>query len=100
MQETIDELLYLSNLEYHNNQLPLSEEVDLVRVVNDSVETHREMAGRNKIAFELALEPVSFKGNSTLIRNLVDNLWTMQSNTTKTLVPLLSKPKIFLPKPS
>lgn len=74
MQETIDELLYLSNLEYHNNQLPLSEEVDLVRVVNDSVETHREMAGRNKIAFELALEPVSFKGNSTLIRNLVDNL--------------------------
>jgi two-component system phosphate regulon sensor histidine kinase PhoR len=54
--------------------LPLSEEVDLVRVVNDSVETHREMAGRNKIAFELALEPVSLKGNSTLIRNLVDNL--------------------------
>jgi len=74
MQETIDDLLYLSNLEYQNNQVPLSEDVDLAKIINESVISHQDMATRNNIYFQLEIAPVSFKGNSTLIRNLVDNL--------------------------
>jgi two-component system phosphate regulon sensor histidine kinase PhoR len=74
MKNTIDELLYLSNLEYKSSTISLHEDVDLSALVDDVVDSYLDYSRRNAIMIEKKTIDVHIKGSKALIRHLLVNL--------------------------
>ena len=74
MKNTIDELLYLSNLEYKSSTISLHEDVDLAALVDDVVDSYLDYGRRNTIVIEKHTIDVHIKGSKSLIRHLLVNL--------------------------
>ncbi len=74
MKNTIDELLYLSNLEYKSSTISLNEDVNLASLVDDVVDNYLDYGQKNTITIEKKIIPVYIKGSKSLIRHLLVNL--------------------------
>ncbi|MDD3171396.1 MAG: HAMP domain-containing sensor histidine kinase [Bacilli bacterium] len=74
MKNTIDELLYLSNLEYKSSTISLNEDVDLEEVVDDVVENYKTYGIQNMVTIEKETRKIIIKGSKALIRHLLVNL--------------------------
>lgn len=74
MRSIIDELLFLSNLDYQSNQTNLTEIVHLESLINDAVTTYQDMALRQNIKIIVKAKKVNIIGSVSLIRHLIYNL--------------------------
>ncbi|HKM29625.1 MAG TPA: HAMP domain-containing sensor histidine kinase [Bacilli bacterium] len=74
MKNTIDELLYLSNLEYKSSTISLNEDVDLAAIVNDVVDSYLDYSRKNAVIIEKRPVVAHIKGSKVLIRHLLVNL--------------------------
>ena len=74
MKNTIDELLYLSNLEYKSSTISLNEDVNMADLVEDVVDSYFDYARKNTITIEKKTIAVHIKGSKSLIRHLLVNL--------------------------
>lgn len=98
MRNTINELLYLSNLDYRSSKLELNELVDLNTLISDVVSEYREKANERNIL-------VSYNCNGTgvirgseslivhLITNLVDNAIKYNKDSGKVDINLIEEEK-------
>ena len=74
MQETINELLYLSNLDNQNNLIDLNEVVYLDEVAYDVINMLNEFALESKVNIKTNIDQVTIKGNKILIEHLLTNI--------------------------
>lgn len=74
MKKTIEELLYLSNLEYEKNTSDLDEIVDLDVLVKECVSYYDGKHLTNDVTVSSSVFPVTIKGSSPLLRHLINNL--------------------------
>lgn len=74
MKETIDELLYLSNLENNGAKLDLTETVDLKIAVNDCIDEYYDKAKERGIKLLTDLVDAKTLGSNNLIHHLISNL--------------------------
>lgn len=75
MKKTIEELLYLSNLDFEStSKIDLEEIIDLDDLVKESVNYYFKKAQEANILLEYVVFPVCIKGSWSLITHLVNNL--------------------------
>ena len=74
MKNTIDELLYLSNLENKNVKTELSEDVYLDEIVDEVYDSYKEKVEKAGLTFTKETIPVCISGNNTLLKHLISNL--------------------------
>lgn len=74
MKNTIDELLYLSNLQHQHNNEDKLELVYFKDVVEEIIDEYRSLAAASNIKFELDIDDSSIYEPSKLINHLVKNL--------------------------
>lgn len=75
MRNTINELLYLSNLDYRSPSIMLDEEVDLDQILSDLIYDYSNMAKERGITFNYFKNGnVYIKGSESLIIHLFSNL--------------------------
>lgn len=74
MKNTIDELLYLSNLQYQHNNEDNYELINFKDVIDDIVDEYRSLADEQNISFILDIDDSSIYQPSKLINHLVKNL--------------------------
>ena len=74
MKNTIDELLYLSNLQYHHKSEDNYELINFKDVIDDIVDEYRPLADEQNISFDLDIDDSSIYQPSKLINHLVKNL--------------------------
>lgn len=74
MRSIIDELLFLSNLDYQSNQTILTEHVDLNQLIQEAVITYQEMAEKQNVSLSIMASNASIIGSISLIRHLIYNL--------------------------
>lgn len=74
MKDTIDELLYLSNLQYQHNNEDNYELINFKDVIDDIVDEYRSLADEQNISFDLDIDDSSIYQPSKLINHLVKNL--------------------------
>lgn len=74
MKNTIDELLYLSNLQYQHNNEDNYELINFKDVIDDIVDEYRSLADEQNISFDLDIDDSSIYQPSKLINHLVKNL--------------------------
>jgi len=74
MKETIDELLYLSNLEYHRTTAETLEQLNLKQLILEILDDYEDLAFRNKVSFEVKLSDVVIYEQEKLIKHLFSNL--------------------------
>lgn len=72
MKETIDELLYLSNLE--NKNLDLSEDVYLDELVDEVYNEYYDLAKKEGLVLSKEVVPAKTLGSNNLIKHLITNL--------------------------
>ena len=75
MRNTINELLYLSNLDYRSSKLELNELVDLNTLISDVVSEYREKANERNILVSYNCNGTgAIRGSESLIVHLITNL--------------------------
>lgn len=74
MKETIDELLYLSNLEYRRNNIELTEKVYFKLIIEELIESYKELAKENDIKINLEIDDSYIIDSALLLKHLIGNL--------------------------
>ena len=74
MRNTIDELLYLSNLENKTTKSELVEDVHLDAVIDDIYNNYQEKVRKASLTLTKNVFPVCITGSNILIRQLIINL--------------------------
>ena len=74
MKETIDELLYLSNLEYKQDENQINELVNLKEIIDEVFEEYQDMASKNNINLSVKAENGYVYGSEALLKHLVNNI--------------------------
>ncbi|MGN1296009.1 MAG: sensor histidine kinase, partial [Bacilli bacterium] len=74
MKETIDELLYLSNLEYKQDVNQITELVNLSEIIKEVFEEYHDMASKNNITLFVEAKSGYIYGSEALLKHLVNNL--------------------------
>ena len=67
MKETIDELLYLSNLEYKRSNADVLEEINLKDLILDIIEDYKDLAKKTNITFEVDLLDITVLNKKNLL---------------------------------
>lgn len=74
MKETIDELLYLSNLEHKRKKIDNNEKVEFVKVIDEILLSYDATLNKMNVNIELDVDDVYVFDNSLLIKHLIANL--------------------------
>lgn len=74
MKDMIDELLYLSNLEYHHNQVALREQIYFRPLISELVESYDAMAKKANVEIIQEVEDVYILEHDVLVKHLIGNL--------------------------
>ncbi len=74
MKKTIEQLLLLSNLENRLDRFDLNEDVNVIHVVDDIIDTFRPMIEKMNLEIIKDLEVKEIKCNEVLIQQIIQNL--------------------------
>ena len=74
MKNTIDELLYLSNLENKNTKTELTEDVYLDEIVDEVYNSYLDKVKKAGLSITKNVYPVCITGSNVLIKHLITNL--------------------------
>lgn len=74
MKNTIEELLYLSKLEYNNNSVPSDEQVDLAELANAVLDNWQRKAAKHHVKLLDVAGHCTVKGSSALLEHMLSNL--------------------------
>jgi len=74
MKTMIDELLYLSNLDYKSDSIPMTGLVRLDTIILEIVESYHEFSRKNNVTIETLLIEASILCSKPLIEHLISNL--------------------------
>lgn len=74
MKETIDELLYLSNLEYQYNKQKFDEEINLKKIISEVITKYQDLAKKYQVRIDLNCNDTYINGSELLIKHLMNNI--------------------------
>lgn len=74
MKDTIDELLYLSNLEYHRNETEQLEQIYFSDVIDDIIDEYDSLARLNSITINKDVDDSYIYEQTKLLTHLIKNL--------------------------
>lgn len=74
MKDTIDELLYLSNLEYHRNETEQLEQIYFSDVIDDIIDEYDSLARLSKITINKDIDDSYIYEQTKLLTHLIKNL--------------------------
>ena len=74
MKDTIDELLYLSNLEHHRNETEQLEQIFFKDVIDDVVDEYNSLASLNNITINKDIDDSYIYEQTKLLTHLIKNL--------------------------